>query len=162
YRVTTREPRSPLPALPERGERHVGNGNGNGKPNDALVALFREQMAVLQAQTDIIRKQAEALGISAPVAEAHPKPVPVPSEAVPVPAPAPLPPPAPAPAPVVSGPSDDEVESRLMDLVSAVSAFPRSGINPDKKLVGDLGFDSLMVVELAGKANEAFPGLGGL
>src|SRR5262249_35013165 len=33
---------------------------------------------------------------------------------------------------------------------------------PSQRLVADLGFDSLMIVELAGKASDAFPGLKGL
>src|SRR5207237_1278600 len=40
--------------------------------------------------------------------------------------------------------------------------FPVEAIKPAQTLAGDLGFDSLMTVELDGDINKAFPGVGGL
>jgi 8-amino-7-oxononanoate synthase len=161
YRSVTREPRPEL---------KLDLASAAPAPaNDALVKLFQEQMEVLKAQTEIIRRQTEVLtGKPLPIAMAVPAAAPaaVPAAApavvapVPVAAPAPL---AAASSPVAApAPPPSDVQDRLTDLVAAVSAFPRSGIDPDKRLIGDLGFDSLMVVELVGKATEAFPGLGTL
>src|SRR5207253_3879670 len=43
-----------------------------------------------------------------------------------------------------------------------ISAFPVEAIKPAQTLVGDLGFDSLMTVELDGDVTKAFPAVGGL
>jgi hypothetical protein len=183
YRVVTKKPET------ERAVRPAAEAPA--RANDSLVALFREQMAVLQAQVDIIRRQNEAL--NAPNPNPNPNPIPHPN---PIPNPIPIPHPNPAtataaatatapatvavtvPAPAAAAPPPPAAsgvgghiprasdkppgEGRLLDLVSAVSAFPRSALDLDKKLSGDLGFDSLMVVELAGKLADAFPGLGTL
>ena len=165
--------------------------DGGAPANEALVALFREQMAVLQGQVDIIRRQTEALGgqaVSLPATSVAPARAAAAAVAPPPPASAGVGGPVPfrsdsqksssAGAPIrstappasagvggpVPQPSDTSalVDGRLLDLVSSVSAFPRASLDLDKKLSGDLGFDSLMVVELAGKLADAFPGLGTL
>jgi acyl transferase domain-containing protein/7-keto-8-aminopelargonate synthetase-like enzyme len=144
---------APKPALPA-----VGASSGND-----VVALFKQQMDVLATHAEIMRRQAEALGgkpiaVAPGVAAAVPVPVPVP-----VPAPVPVPVPAPAAAAVPAAvPASDQIDSTLLDIVAQVSAFPRTGLTVSQRLVADLGFDSLMIVELAGKASDAFPGLKGL
>src|SRR5262249_52183403 len=46
--------------------------------------------------------------------------------------------------------------------IARISAFPLEAIKPAQTLAGDLGFDSLMTVELDSDVNKAFPGAGGL
>ncbi len=46
--------------------------------------------------------------------------------------------------------------------MAKVSSYPRKSIRPTQSLVDDLGFDSLMVADLATGLGEAFPGMGGL
>lgn len=64
--------------------------------------------------------------------------------------------PAPAAVPAVSS------GEKVLDLVAKVSAFPRAKVTLEQRLIAELGFDSLMLVELANAAGEAFPGLRGL
>lgn len=153
------------PALPA-----VGAATSAG---DGVVALFRQQMEVLQAHADIMRRQAEVLGgapVSAPVKSTTAAPVPTANAATPA-GPAAAAMPARAPSTVearVAAPTPSEVatpddlDATVLDLVAQVSAFPRAGLKVSQRLVADLGFDSLMIVELAGKASDAFPGLKGL
>ncbi|HEY1816101.1 MAG TPA: aminotransferase class I/II-fold pyridoxal phosphate-dependent enzyme [Kofleriaceae bacterium] len=145
------EPRAKLPAL----------ATNHGDP---LVALFREQMDVLRTHAEIMRKQAEALAAGRPIAPViaidAPAPMPMPVAKPVVAAPAPIVAvAAPAPAPQVV---DDNLDAKLLDIVAQVSAFPRADLKPSQRLVADLGFDSLMIVELAGKTSDAFPGVKGL
>ena len=144
--------------------------------SDDVVALFRQQMEVLQAHAQIMQRQAEALagrGVApsaavpmasvapvAPVAAmAHVAPMDAVTPAAVAPAArAEL---APATAPAAPAQRDD-ISTRVLDIVAQVSAFPRGDLRPTQRLVADLGFDSLMVVELAGKASDVFPGLKGL
>ncbi len=146
--------------------------NGASPAMDNLVALFREQMALLQAQADIIRKQNEALGggglPSLPAAPAPSLPAPS-AAALPLEAPAPraVSPIAhlvgKAPAPVVAAQDRSaEVAEKVLASVSRISAFPASTLKPEQTLVGELGFDSLMLVELDGDVGKAWPSLGGL
>ncbi len=143
---------APKPALPAVG--------ASSSSND-VVALFKQQMDVLATHAEIMRRQAEALG-GRPIAAA-PQPV-APRIAVAAPAPAPVPAAAAAPAPAAApaAATADQIEGTLLDIVAQVSAFPRAGLTVSQRLVADLGFDSLMIVELAGKASDAFPGLKGL
>jgi acyl transferase domain-containing protein/7-keto-8-aminopelargonate synthetase-like enzyme/NAD(P)-dependent dehydrogenase (short-subunit alcohol dehydrogenase family) len=74
---------------------------------------------------------------------------------------------APTPAPVVKKeePKVDvrpEVKARVLEAVSRISAFPLQTLKLEQTLVGELGFDSLMLVELDQSIGKAFPVLGGL
>jgi 8-amino-7-oxononanoate synthase len=71
---------------------------------------------------------------------------------------------APAPAEPVAAPapSSDEVFEKVAAVVAKVSSYPRAAIKPELSLVDELGFDSLMVSDLASGLADAFPGLGGL
>jgi len=81
--------------------------------------------------------------------------------AVPTAANRPAEPPQPPPAPAADqGPRD--VASEVIRVVAKVSAYPASALKPGMALVEDLGFDSLMVGDLATGLAEAFPGLGGI
>jgi 8-amino-7-oxononanoate synthase len=66
-----------------------------------------------------------------------------------------------ATAPAESSDSDD-VFDKVAAVVSKVSSYPRRALKPTQTLVDDLGFDSLMVADLATGLAEAFPGMGGL
>ena len=73
----------------------------------------------------------------------------------------------PEPAPVVtvvdaSTEGEDEVVAKVMAVVAKVSAYPLDALRPGMGLIEDLGFDSLMVGDLATYLADAFPGLGGL
>lgn len=56
----------------------------------------------------------------------------------------------------------DPVEEKVLAIVAKVSAYPRASLRTDMALVDDLGFDSLMVGDLATGLAEAFPGIGGI
>ncbi|MEM6926909.1 MAG: SDR family NAD(P)-dependent oxidoreductase, partial [Myxococcota bacterium] len=56
----------------------------------------------------------------------------------------------------------DQVFAKVADVVAKVSSYPRNAVRPDLSLFDDLGFDSLMVSDLATGLTEVFPGLGGL
>ncbi|WP_370184478.1 aminotransferase class I/II-fold pyridoxal phosphate-dependent enzyme [Rhodococcus wratislaviensis] len=96
---------------------------------DQLIALFREQAAVLAAAAN-----------GAP--------------AVTLPAPAPAPDSGPGPATAVG-----DVASRVRTEVARVSGFPAAALKSTQTIVGDLGFDSIMITDLFGGVSRAFPGL---
>ena len=210
--------RPPLPALAVGGE---GRSSAHG---DDVIALFHEQMQVLQTHAEIMRAQAEALAGTGTPLPSHVMPrlpreihlAAAPRATLPAPAPAPAPAPlaltnghargrlhelAAAPgseplaapvsvpsaapavgsfaarepalpaAPVVVPPAPPQpaspepaidVGDKLFGLVAQVSAFPRDKLVPSQRLISDLGFDSLMVVELSGKLTDAFAGFKGL
>ncbi|MBT3220899.1 MAG: aminotransferase class I/II-fold pyridoxal phosphate-dependent enzyme, partial [Proteobacteria bacterium] len=56
----------------------------------------------------------------------------------------------------------DEIVDKVIAVVSRVSAYPKDALQPGMSLVSDLGFDSLMVGDLATALADAFPGLGGI
>ncbi|MCL2626130.1 MAG: aminotransferase class I/II-fold pyridoxal phosphate-dependent enzyme [Cystobacterineae bacterium] len=159
---------------------------------DNLISLFREQMALLQTQADLLKAQTQALGQLQPGINLPPGPLPSPL-------PSPRPPQSPklpsfanlvAPkpngqahtVPVVDGsgggvskldgvgeapatpPADKRpaVEAALLEMVSKISAFPKHTLSMEQTLVGHLGFDSLMLVELDEAFTKAFPALGHL
>ena len=125
---------------------------------DPLVALFREQVALLQQQAKVLEQQAAALagkGVALPQLPALP-------QIQPVAAPAPAAPPPPAAIPEAPPATDERVGSAIYASVARISAFPPEAIKPSQTLAGDLGFDSLMTVELDGDIHKAFPGAGGL
>jgi 8-amino-7-oxononanoate synthase len=59
-------------------------------------------------------------------------------------------------------PTEDDVQARVMKVVSKVSAFPLDALRAEQKLLDDLGFDSLMLAELSTKLTEAVPGFTGI
>jgi len=76
-----------------------------------------------------------------------------------------------APEPVVSTqpaevaaakPDVDEVTEKVIAVVAKVSAYPRNALKTSMTLIDDLGFDSLMVNDLASGLADAFPGMGGI
>jgi 8-amino-7-oxononanoate synthase len=75
--------------------------------------------------------------------------------------------PSPAVAPVAAAPAppaaeEDPVAEAVLAVVAKVSAYPRAAVSLRQSLVGDLGFDSLMIADLANGIAEAFPGIGGI
>ena len=65
-----------------------------------------------------------------------------------------------APAPVAD--VKPQVTSKVLEAVARISAFPQGSLKAEQTLVGELGFDSLMLVELDQSIGKAFPQLGGL
>ncbi|MBS2025962.1 MAG: acyltransferase domain-containing protein, partial [Deltaproteobacteria bacterium] len=55
-----------------------------------------------------------------------------------------------------------EVTKSVVAAAARISAFPAEALKTSQTLVGDLGFDSLMTVELDGDLQKAWPGVGGL
>ena len=130
---------------------------------DPLVALFREQVALLQQQAKVLEQQAAALagkGVALPQLPSLAAAPPLPPPAIPAAAPAEAAPEA--PPPLLPPPSEDRVGKTILASVARISAFPLEAIKPTQTLAGDLGFDSLMTVELDGDIHKAFPGAGGL
>lgn len=54
------------------------------------------------------------------------------------------------------------VQAAVLEAVSRISAFPLKTLRTEQTLVNELGFDSLMLVELDQSVGKAFPSLGGL
>ena len=136
----------------------------NGADMDPLVALFREQIALLQTQANVLQQQANALaqrGVAVP-AEVR--------NAIAAAA-------SPTATPTTNGtttqtqaasfdrePQTDasDIARRILGFVSRISAFPVEALKTSQTLAGELGFDSLMTVELDGDIQKAWPGIGGL
>ncbi len=66
------------------------------------------------------------------------------------------------PAPEQPAPPTDPDAEKVFAVVAKVSAYPVDALRPGMRLVEDLGFDSLMVGDLATGLADAFPGLGGI
>ena len=155
----------------------------DGADMDPLVDLFREQIALLQTHARVVQQQAEALaqrGVAVPsearqpaaVAATAPAPATNPVPALPVPAPtatsngaakpAPVAQPQP-PAPRGRAQIDSaEIARQVLSFVSRISAFPVEALKTSQTLATELGFDSLMTVELDGDIQKAWPGIGPL
>lgn len=65
-------------------------------------------------------------------------------------------------APAADEPSGDDVFDKVVEVLARVSSYPRNAVQAGQRLTEDLGFDSLMVADLATGLADAFPGLGGL
>lgn len=55
-----------------------------------------------------------------------------------------------------------QAQAKVLEAVARISAFPIASLKNEQTLVGELGFDSLMLVELDQSIGKAFPTLGGL
>jgi 8-amino-7-oxononanoate synthase len=166
--------------------------------DSSLAALFRQQMAVLEANVAIIRQQNELLsrgGSAPPPVEIARIPAPDLLPEVPLPhsngngngnghalragetngngnghgparvkgnGGAPLSarehrPEAPRVEPAAPGPSQADIEAKVIGVVSRITAHPPERLKPSTRLGADLGFDSLMTVELVSGVQEAMP-----
>ncbi|MCB9668142.1 MAG: SDR family NAD(P)-dependent oxidoreductase [Alphaproteobacteria bacterium] len=65
-------------------------------------------------------------------------------------------------APAAPEPSADEDARKVFAVVAKVSAYPIDALKASMRLVDDLGFDSLMVGDMATGLADAFPGIGGI
>jgi len=72
---------------------------------------------------------------------------------------APAPTDAPPSAPVASA---DPIFDVVMAAVARASAYPREALRPEMRLGDDLGFDSMMVADLAEELGRAIPGFAGI
>ncbi len=61
-----------------------------------------------------------------------------------------------------AAPTEEDVQARVLRIVSKVSAFPLEALRAEQRLIDDLGFDSLMANELSTRLSEAFPGFAGI
>jgi acyl transferase domain-containing protein/7-keto-8-aminopelargonate synthetase-like enzyme len=184
---TPRAPRTPLVKAGAVVSSPAGFSPSQSKgplAMDSLIALFQQQMALLQNQAEVMKAQAAALSalskgaapvvVPAPAPIAAPAPVTASAPAAPVIAkpvnfsnlvaakePAPVTPP-PAPTPAAKPDVRPQVMEKVLASVSRISAFPAATLKVEQTLVGELGFDSLMLVELDQDMGKAFPQLGGL
>ncbi|MGC4113239.1 MAG: aminotransferase class I/II-fold pyridoxal phosphate-dependent enzyme [Myxococcales bacterium] len=159
----------------------VGSDKTEVSVSDDLIKLFREQAAVLAQHADIIARQTAMLtgqpipaaqvqaaaaaapqvlpaapAVAAPVAALAPASAAVPAAAAPARAPQAGAAPA-APAAAAGG---ADILDAVLGAVSKVSAFPKASLKASQSLVGELGLDSLMMMELVSGLQAAFPGLG--
>jgi len=72
------------------------------------------------------------------------------------------PPPASRAPDAPGAPDGEDIQARVLRVVSKVSAFPLDALKVEQKLLDDLGFDSLMLAELSTKLGEAVPGFAGI
>lgn len=182
---TARPPRVPS-AVPSSSISDTVGRSSLGAPMDNVVALFREQMALLNQQAEVIKAQTAALAAlaggqmalpAAPAAMPVAAPQAAPVAATPAVDGAPKFPNfgnlvasknGAAPAPAAAKPEADEaavraqVTERVLATASRISAFPTSALRLDQALTGELGFDSLMLVELDQDVAKAWPSVGGL
>ncbi|MBL8913690.1 MAG: aminotransferase class I/II-fold pyridoxal phosphate-dependent enzyme [Archangium sp.] len=172
---------------------------------DNLLALFQQQMQLMQSQAEMMKQQAAAIaaltggGDASALMMAQAQAVPMQAQggaAVAVqPAPVVIAKPpdfsnlvakkeAPAPAaaktngngshalqtsaPVAAKEEPAKVSVRpqvqkmVLEAVARISAFPLQTLKLEQTLVGELGFDSLMLVELDQSVGKAYPAVGGL
>ncbi|MBS1150158.1 MAG: polyketide synthase, partial [Myxococcaceae bacterium] len=168
-RPAQRAPRAATPTRPDAppSARPTLSASKTGAPMDSLVSLFREQMALLNQQGEILKAQAAALqavasgnpGAAASLAQAQLAPA----------APAVVKPPnfsnlVAQKEPKAAGVEDlrPQVEAKILASVARISAFPAAALKMEQALTGELGFDSLMLVELDSDVAKAWPKLGGL
>lgn len=68
----------------------------------------------------------------------------------------------PASEPAADKAGSDPVEDKVLAVIAKVSAYPVASLRRDMALVEDLGFDSLMVGDLASGLSEAFEAIDGI
>jgi 8-amino-7-oxononanoate synthase len=157
--------------------QNISNKGRTMDPN--VLALFQQQMALLQSQSAIM--QAQAAAIAAMTGTAVPS-LPTTLESV-MTQPTIVPktvdfsnltrdktvegvPPQSHTAPLTFvEPVVDitlEVFAKVVETVARISAFPKETLKKEQTLVGELGFDSLMLVELDSAVGKTWPQLGGL
>jgi 8-amino-7-oxononanoate synthase len=56
----------------------------------------------------------------------------------------------------------DDIASKVMEIVARVSAYPVASLSPSMTLMGQLGFDSLMVADLVSGLSAVFPQVEGI
>ena len=132
------------------------------QPSADLISLFREQANILKQHADILAAQTAALGLSVPAFSTIVLP------AVPAPQLSPLVNSAPISsldgltpngAQTQSTPASVDYENIVYHAVEEVSAFPLASLKVSQNLVSDLGFDSLMFVDLVSELQNQIPGL---
>ncbi|WP_416969616.1 aminotransferase class I/II-fold pyridoxal phosphate-dependent enzyme [Streptomyces sp. 4F14] len=128
---------SPVPATPHQ----------NGEPRmSGLIEFLHAQVSLLQSFDP-----AAARTLPLPAVPVTPAPV---QEA----APAAVLAAAPAPAPVAAAVSED-VSGIVVDAITKVSAYPQDFLRPEHVFATDLGFDSIMLAELATRLRRQWPHL---
>jgi 8-amino-7-oxononanoate synthase len=101
---------------------------------DNLIALFREQAAILAAYGQGVPVTS---GVAPPAATLQPGTAAVPGQRA----------------------LDVDVAAAVREQVARVSGFPESKLRPDQTIIGDLGFDSIMVADLFSGLTRSIPDL---
>ena len=147
-----------------------------GTKMDKLIALFQQQTTLMQSQFELLKTYAVADGatrealvesVAATPTTAAPgaSPLAVAPQAAAAPVARETASAAPQANPAQAHPPHEarqEVEKKVLASVSRISAFGIGNLKQEQTLVGDLGFDSLMLVELDSDIGKAWPKLGGL
>ena len=118
--------------------------------NSELVALFEKQNAILAEHARIMAQQTAILMGEASTDVVQMNDVVAGVPAVPA---------AIAPEPVVPAAPKVDVTAKVLETIGSVSAFPISAIKTSQGLAKDLGFDSLMFIDLGSALQSAFSGL---
>lgn len=111
------------------------------------IRLLDTQMKLMHEQTALIRG---LLGAQAPIANATPLAAAPATVVAPTLSAAPV-----APVSAVTPAATDDFVRKM---ISKISAFPMEALRDDMKLGEELGFDSLMIVELATAIRDQLPG----
>ena len=136
--------------------------NDSNDSNAALVALFQQQNAILAEHARIMATQTAMLTGQAPP-DLNLQALTAQAAAVPtVAAPAPTAAPAPVEEPVAAAAPSHDFEAIVLETVAEVSAFPKEALKMDQQLATELGFDSLMFVDLGTALQKAIPELGAI
>jgi 8-amino-7-oxononanoate synthase len=126
-------------------------------PMDGLLEVMRQQLALLESQQEVMKSQAAAL--QALGKAMTPKISLLPSNPDDTDAGAP---PSVQPDLTLRPTLRQEVESRILSSVARISAFPTTSLRLGQALTAELGFDSLMLVDLDREVDNAWPEIGGL
>ncbi len=155
--VALPRPAGPSPAVPP-GPDPVPSPAGD--PMSDLVSLLREQTEVLRLQAEVLR------GLPTPdLPPAAEFPAIPPVAGPPTEAPARVGSVGASAQPAAgSEPAGSRVSraAAVIELVAKVCAFPAATLHPQLSLVGDLGFDSIMLAELGSAVRAEYGGLEGL
>ncbi|WP_369167393.1 aminotransferase class I/II-fold pyridoxal phosphate-dependent enzyme [Streptomyces sp. R28] len=128
-----------------------------GEPRmSGLIEFLHAQVSLLQSFDPAGRNLPSAAvhTIAAPVGERIEERLPEAAHAGPAPQMASVEPPA---APVVAG--SDEVRAAVYAGIAKVSAYPEEFLRPEQVFATDLGFDSIMLAELATRLRSKWPDL---
>ncbi len=159
-----RDKKTPLAITPKSPPTFtpVPDENTMAQPSESLIELFRQQNDILQQHATLLARQMEALGFPVEATGAT-------HVNMPAPAPLTVSPPAQAAAVVQEPTVQKAVDSSAKEntnyseivfaAIAAVSAFPREALKPAQVLSADLGFDSLLFVDLGSQLTAALPGL---
>lgn len=138
YWFESRLPAVPAPQPESRPRAASPDESALNLASTAFLELLNKQAEALSAQAEVLRLQTERLlpGALAPVPPARLVEI-----------------------PCSRTPDRAAIEMAVLQAISEVSAFPVQTLRKEYTLMGDLGFDSLMLVKLHQELPRRFPGL---